>query len=378
MFNKKYKEEIERLKAENAKLLEKTKSLEEISKEIENKKCELNNLQCQIKSVETEIFYNDINLYNPHFNYKDSDEYKEQITINYNKQKAAIQNCLAISIPQKGSVGLNGNNSSGYKIVKTFSELMLSNFNSICDNIIEKITIFNYEELKYRITEKFNKLNKNGSILGVSISDYYLKLKIEQLQLEGDKAFKKEQEKQEKERQKELLKEQEVVLKEIEAAKTKLEKERAHYEQQLEKHPSEELQNKIQEIDKQIADNDWRNAHQSAGYVYIISCDDMKPMLKIGTTRRLDPYQRLTELSNASHAFKFKCHAMIFSEDAFGLEATLHQEFAQYRVNKVNQHKEFFEVPIDKVANVLYTKYSIKDKIDLNPICEDYIASKGM
>src|SRR5574344_2306037 len=213
MFNKKYKEEIERLKAENAKLLEKTKSLEEISKEIENKKCELNNLQCQIKSVETEIFYNDINLYNPHFNYKDSDEYKEQITINYNKQKAAIQNCLAISIPQKGSVGLNGNNSSGYKIVKTFSELMLSNFNSICDNIIEKITIFNYEELKYRITEKFNKLNKNGSILGVSISDYYLKLKIEQLQLEGDKVFKKEEEKREKEKQKEILREQESVRK---------------------------------------------------------------------------------------------------------------------------------------------------------------------
>ena len=41
MFNKKYKEEIERLKAENAKLLEKTKSLEEISKEIENKKSQL-------------------------------------------------------------------------------------------------------------------------------------------------------------------------------------------------------------------------------------------------------------------------------------------------------------------------------------------------
>lgn len=281
-------------------------------------------------------------------------------------------------MPTKGSVGLNGNNSKGYKIVKTFGNLMLANFNSICDNIIPKITIFNYQELRYRIEEKLKKLNDDGAILGISITDYYFKLKIEQLQLEGDKVFKKEEEKREKEKQKEILREQEIVSKEIEAAKNKLEKERAHYEQQLEKHPNEELQNKIQEIDKQIADNDWRNAHQSAGYVYIISCDDMKPCLKIGVTRRLDPYERLNELSNASHAFKFKCHAMIFSEDAFGLEATLHQEFAQYRVNKVNQHKEFFEVPIDKVANVLYTKYSIKDKIDLNPICEDYIASKGM
>ena len=101
-------------------------------------------------------------------------------------------------------------------------------------------------------------------------------------------------------------------------------------------------------------------------------------MLKIGTTRRLDPYQRIAELSNASHAFKFKCHAIIFSEDAFSLEAALHQEFAQYKVNKVNQHKEFFEISIDKVADVLYSKYNIKDKIDLNPICEDYELSKGM
>ena len=68
------------------------------------------------------------------------------------------------------------------------------------------------------------------------------------------------------------------------------------------------------------------------------------------------------------------------AENAKLLEKTksLEEISKEIENKKVNQHKEFFEVPIDKVANVLYTKYSIKDKIDLNPICEDYIASKGM
>ena len=79
----------------------------------------------------------------------------------------------------------------------------------------------------------------------------------------------------------------------------------------------------------------------------------MKPMLKIGTTRRLDPYQRLTELSNASHAFKFKCHAMIFSEDAPTLENVLHHTFEVYRLNKLNKRREFFRVPLSEIESVV-------------------------
>ena len=37
---------------------------------------------------------------------------------------------------------------------------------------------------------------------------------------------------------------------------------------------------------------------------------------KIGMTRRLEPEERIAELSGASVPFKFDIHAMIFSNDA--------------------------------------------------------------
>ncbi|BDP96434.1 hypothetical protein EfmGK961_02500 [Enterococcus faecium] len=37
---------------------------------------------------------------------------------------------------------------------------------------------------------------------------------------------------------------------------------------------------------------------------------------KIGMTRRLEPMDRIKELSSASVPFEFDVHAMIFSEDA--------------------------------------------------------------
>ena len=40
---------------------------------------------------------------------------------------------------------------------------------------------------------------------------------------------------------------------------------------------------------------------------------------------------------------------MIFSDDAFALENKLHQMFNDNRVNKVNMHKEFFNVSIDEI-----------------------------
>lgn len=61
-------------------------------------------------------------------------------------------------------------------------------------------------------------------------------------------------------------------------------------------------------------------------------------------TRRLNPDERIRELSAASVLFAFDVHAMIFSEDAPALESALHKTFHDKRVNKVNNRKEFFRV----------------------------------
>jgi hypothetical protein len=61
-------------------------------------------------------------------------------------------------------------------------------------------------------------------------------------------------------------------------------------------------------------------------------------------TRRLDPLDRIRELSDASVPFNFDVHAMFFSKDAVSIESTMHERLAEQRVNVVNQRREFFRV----------------------------------
>ncbi len=65
-------------------------------------------------------------------------------------------------------------------------------------------------------------------------------------------------------------------------------------------------------------------------------------MIKIGLTRRLDPTERVRELGDASVPFKYDTHALVFSDDAVGLEAQMHTRLADLRVNRINKRREFF------------------------------------
>ena len=74
-------------------------------------------------------------------------------------------------------------------------------------------------------------------------------------------------------------------------------------------------------------------------------------------TRRLDPYERVDELGDASVPFKFDVHAMIFSENAPQLEATLHRAFDKKKVNMVNTRREFFNVSLEEIEQVIKANY---------------------
>jgi hypothetical protein len=81
-----------------------------------------------------------------------------------------------------------------------------------------------------------------------------------------------------------------------------------------------------------------------AGYVYVVSNLGAfgERMVKIGMTRRLDPMDRIRELSDASVPFNFDIHALFFSDDAVSIESKMHQRLADHRVNRVNLRREFF------------------------------------
>lgn len=168
------------------------------------------------------------------------------------------------------------------------------------------------------------------------------------------------------------MKEEERVRKEAEKARLEAEKEEKIYEEALEKAKnelslaSEEerqiLNNTIFELQEKLklAQESKERAKSMAeqtkrGHVYIISNIGSfgENVYKIGMTRRLEPLDRVKELSSAAVPFDFDVHTIIPSEDAPSLENKLHKMFINFRVNKVNEKKEYFKVKIDDLESAL-------------------------
>ncbi len=222
----------------------------------------------------------------------------------------------------------------------------------------------------YRAFELQNELNQTNDI---HIVDEYYELKIEELNLAYEYQKKKQKEKEELRQKREELREAEKVAREIEEKRKELEKEQEHYQNYLKKineqiaveqseerkkyllEKKEELDNNVHDVHIALKDLDYREANQRAGYVYIISNIGAfgENIFKIGMTRRLEPEERIAELSGAAVPFKFDIHAMIFSDDAPKLEAALHNRFADKKVNLVNGRKEFFNVSLEEIKKVV-------------------------
>jgi hypothetical protein len=117
---------------------------------------------------------------------------------------------------------------------------------------------------------------------------------------------------------------------------------------------------KLAEIEQNKQDILNREQNTRAGYVYIISNVGSfgENVYKIGVTRRLDPQDRIDELGDASVPFKFDIHATIFSDDAPALEDALHQAFEHRRLNAINRRREFFNVTLKEIEEVVKTNFN--------------------
>src|SRR6202044_1938100 len=78
-----------------------------------------------------------------------------------------------------------------------------------------------------------------------------------------------------------------------------------------------------------------------SGFVFVIFNTGAfgENVFKIGMTRRMEPMERISELSGAAVPFPFDLHAMLYSDNAPGLEHELHHLFQERRLNKANARR---------------------------------------
>jgi hypothetical protein len=271
-----------------------------------------------------------------------------------------ITNGGAIRAAQGWTV--NGSTAEGSKMVKEFSKLMLRAYNGEVDDAIRTLKPFKLQAAVDRVNKVEQSIEKLGKTMQIEIDDSYHKLRVEEIRLTADFLAKKEEEKELQKEERLRLKEEEKAQKEFEREKEKLSKELMHHQAVLAKADEtgnlkviEEAKAKIAEVESSISGVEERVANIRTGYVYVISNIGSfgESVLKIGLTRRIDPEERIQELSDASVPFKFDIHAIIFSADAVSLEKQLHQELDKYRLNKVNTRKEFFNTSPVHVKELL-------------------------
>lgn len=261
-----------------------------------------------------------------------------------------------------GTWSINGSESQGRAMVRDYSKLMLRAFNAEADNLVRGLKPYKLDAAIERLKKVADTIERLGKIMQIRISPAYEQVRIQELELTADFLQKEAEEKEAERVERERLREERKAQQEIERERARLEKERQHYENALgvlvKKGDSEgvaRLQAELQQVEKAIQDVDYRAANIRAGYVYVISNIGSfgESVVKIGMTRRLDPMDRIRELSDASVPFNFDVHALFFSKDAVGIETAMHERLADLKINLINQRREFFRAtPVQVKAHL--------------------------
>lgn len=212
---------------------------------------------------------------------------------------------------------------------------------------------------------------------------------IEAVKVEYEYYTQKERIKEEQRALRDQMRQEAEERKALEIQKKQVEKEESKYKteidivtKQMENANTEELsklKKRIEELQAQLKsivekkDDITKLQNGKAGYVYIISNLGSfgDHIFKVGMTRRLEPMDRVKELGDASVPFSFDVHSFIFSDDAVSLENTLHKELYNRRVNKINSRKEFFDVSLDEIEELVY-KYQPTAEFNRTMLAQEY------
>lgn len=371
MLTQKLQNDINNL---NAVIGQKNNEIDNLNNKIIGLNNTINNKQSQIICMDEQIELQSFGLYTPKYDFASSELYKNRLSQIRNTQKVLIKNGQAVTGNTNWTV--NGSKSQGKKMVKDMQKLLLRAFNSECDELIDKVKYNTFDTALKRMRSSCEAISKLGNIMGIAITTQYFNAKYEELCLSLEYKKKKQDEKEEQKEIRARMREEAKLQKEIEETRKKIAKEQSHYqnalshiEQQIETaneadrvellKKKEQIVNELSEIDKSMKDIDYRAANARAGYVYIISNVGSfgENVYKIGMTRRLEPMDRVDELGDASVPFNFDVHAMIFSDDAPSLEAALHKAFENRKVNMINTRREFFNVTLDEIEEVVKKNY---------------------
>lgn len=340
--------------------------IEQLRASYAEKKLVYDRLLKEVAIFDEKLAFAEMGVYEPHFDYTDSEEYKQNIDAVRAAQKQMVSLKTAVVCPTAWTV--DGSTAKGQTMTNRNIKLTLRAFNNECEAAIANTRWSNVNAMEKRIGNALIQINKLNESNRVFITEEYVKLKFQELFLTHEYREKLKAERDERAELARAQKEEQKLIRDMERA----EEDEARYQRLLDKAKTEAeraVGPKLDAFNAQIEmlERDLAEAHAKveraqamaektrSGYVYIISNVGSfgSDVVKIGLTRRLDPADRIRELGDASVPFVFDTHAIIYSDNAPTLERALHTEFEPARVNAQNYRKEFFKATLDQVETAV-------------------------
>lgn len=334
------------------------KKIEETRSSYAEKRGMLQRLEQQVAVYDEKLSFAELGVYEPHFEFNDADEYKQEIIRIRDRQKEMVSAKTSTLCPTDWQV--DGSRAKGQTMINRQTRLTMRAFNNECEAAIANTRWNNVNAMERRILNAAKQIDKSNESMNLRISEQYVSLKLDELHATHEYRERMKVEKEERAELARAEREEKKLLAEAEAA----EREEERYQKLLVKARSEAGvdEGRIAELEAALADARATSERARAmaemtksGYVYIISNIGSfgEDVVKIGLTRRLEPDDRVKELGDASVPFGFDTHAMIYSDEAPALESALHKEFADRRVNASNMRKEFFRVRLEEVEEAV-------------------------
>jgi hypothetical protein len=318
----------------------------------------LEQLQQQVAVYDERLSFAELGVYEPHFDFGDSEKFKKTILKSRVTQKEMIKSKSATVDP--GNMTLDGSLAKGRTMMNCQIWLTMRAFNNECEAAVANARWYNVNAMEKRILNSAKQINNANESVQLSINEVYVSLKLDELHLTHEYRERLKVEKDDRAELARSERDEKKLIADAEAAEHAEQK----YSILLEKARKEvgTDESRILELEAALAEAQRTGERARAmaemtksGYVYIISNIGSfgEDVVKIGLTRRLEPDDRVRELGDASVPFLFDTHAMIYSEEAPSLESALHNEFSDRRVNAANMRKEFFRVSLDEIENAV-------------------------
>ena len=138
-------------------------------------------LEQQMAIYDERLAFAELGIYEPHFDFTDSEAFKASIIAVRDRQKAMISAKRATNCPTEWTV--EGSKAKGQTMINRQTRLTMRAFNNECEASIANVRWNNVVAMEKRIHAAATAIDKENTSLKLTLNDAYVALKIEELRL---------------------------------------------------------------------------------------------------------------------------------------------------------------------------------------------------